>query len=40
MVRAAIKRQDALAHQGRAPGLVVRSLAGLAPGGITTSRIR
>ncbi|WP_162916753.1 NAD(P)/FAD-dependent oxidoreductase [Dongia deserti] len=39
LVRAAIRRQDALAHQGRMPGLLVRSLAALAPGGITSSRI-
>lgn len=39
MVRAAIKHKDALDHQGRDPGLIVRSLAGLAPGGITTSRV-
>lgn len=39
MVRAAIRQKDALDHQGREPGLIVRGLAGLAPGGITTSRI-
>jgi len=39
MVRAAIKRKDALDHQSRNPGLIVRGLAGLAPGGITTSRV-
>jgi hypothetical protein len=39
MVRAAIRHKDALDHQGRGPGLIVRSLAGLAPGGITTSRV-
>jgi glycine/D-amino acid oxidase-like deaminating enzyme len=39
MVRAAIKRKDALAYQDRDPGFVVRRLAALAPGGITTSRV-
>ena len=39
MVRAAIKRKDAADQAGRTPGFVVRSLAGLAPGGITTSRV-
>lgn len=38
MVRAAIKRKDAADQAGRVPGFVVRRLAGLAPGGITTSR--
>jgi glycine/D-amino acid oxidase-like deaminating enzyme len=39
MVRAAIKRKDAADHVGRTPGFIVRSLAALAPGGITTSRV-
>jgi glycine/D-amino acid oxidase-like deaminating enzyme len=39
MVRAAIKRKDAADQAGRQPGFIVRSLAGLAPGGITTSRV-
>jgi glycine/D-amino acid oxidase-like deaminating enzyme len=39
MVRAAIKRKDALAYEDRDPGFLVRRLAALAPGGITTSRV-
>jgi glycine/D-amino acid oxidase-like deaminating enzyme len=39
MVRAAIKRKDALAYADREPGFLVRRLAALAPGGITTSRV-
>lgn len=39
MVRSAIKRKDALAYEGREPGFLVRRLAALAPGGITTSRV-
>ncbi len=39
MVRAAIKRKDRLAYLDREPGPLVRVLAGLAPGGITTSRV-
>jgi len=39
MVRAAIARKDRLDHLGRNPGPIVRGLAGLAPGGITTSRV-
>ena len=39
MVRAAIERKDAADHAGKTPGFIVRSLAGLAPGGITTSRV-
>jgi glycine/D-amino acid oxidase-like deaminating enzyme len=39
MVRAAIKRKDALAYRDRDPGFLVRRLAALAPGGITTSRV-
>jgi glycine/D-amino acid oxidase-like deaminating enzyme len=39
MVRAAIKRKDALAYEDREPGPLVRRLAALAPGGITTSRV-
>jgi glycine/D-amino acid oxidase-like deaminating enzyme len=39
MVRAAIARKDRLDHLGRTPGPIVRALAGLAPGGITTSHV-
>lgn len=39
MVRAAIKRKDSLTYQDRNPGFLVRRLAALAPGGITTSRV-
>jgi glycine/D-amino acid oxidase-like deaminating enzyme len=39
MVRAAIRKKDRLDHLGRMPGPIVRALAGLAPGGITTSRV-
>jgi glycine/D-amino acid oxidase-like deaminating enzyme len=39
MVRAAIKRKDALAYEDRDPGFLVSRLAALAPGGITTSRV-
>jgi glycine/D-amino acid oxidase-like deaminating enzyme len=39
MVRSAIKRKDALAYENRDPGYLVRRLAALAPGGITTSRV-
>jgi glycine/D-amino acid oxidase-like deaminating enzyme len=39
MVRAAVKRKDALAYQDRDPGPLARRLAALAPGGITTSRV-
>jgi glycine/D-amino acid oxidase-like deaminating enzyme len=39
MVRSAIKRKDALAYEDRDPGFLMRRLAGLAPGGITTSRV-
>jgi len=39
MVRSAIKRKDALAYEDRDPGFLVRRLAALAPGGITTSRV-
>jgi glycine/D-amino acid oxidase-like deaminating enzyme len=39
LVRGAIRRKDALAYAGRTPGPLTRALAGLAPGGITTSRI-
>jgi len=39
MVRAAIARKDRLDHLDRTPGPIVRALAGLAPGGITTSRV-
>ena len=39
MVRAAIARKDRLDHLDQAPGPIVRVLAGLAPGGITTSRV-
>ena len=40
MVRAAIKRKDRLDHEGRAPGPIVRALAAMAPGGITTSHVK
>ena len=39
MVRAAITRKDRLDHLDRNPGPIVRTLASLAPGGITTSRV-
>ncbi len=39
MVRAAIARKDRLDHLDRTPGPIVRGLAALAPGGITTSRV-
>jgi glycine/D-amino acid oxidase-like deaminating enzyme len=39
VVRAAIKQKDQLDHLDRDPGPIVRGLAGLAPGGITTSRV-
>jgi glycine/D-amino acid oxidase-like deaminating enzyme len=39
MVRAAIARKDRLDHLDQDPGPIVRSLAALAPGGITTSRV-
>jgi glycine/D-amino acid oxidase-like deaminating enzyme len=39
MVRAAIARKDRLDHLDKNPGPIVRSLAALAPGGITTSRV-
>lgn len=39
MVRAAIARKDRLDHLDRDPGPIIRTLAGLAPGGITTSRV-
>jgi glycine/D-amino acid oxidase-like deaminating enzyme len=39
MVRAAIRRKDALAYEDRDAGFLVRRLAALAPGGITTSRV-
>ncbi len=37
MVRAAIKRKDALGYSGRAPGAITRRLAALAPGGVVTT---
>jgi glycine/D-amino acid oxidase-like deaminating enzyme len=39
MVRAAIRRKDRLEYENRKPGPIVRMLAAMAPGGITTSRI-
>lgn len=39
LVRAAIRRKDALAQRSRRPAGLVRVIAALAPGGITTSRI-
>ena len=39
MVRHAVRRKDALAYQGRAPGPLLRRLAALAPGGIVTTRL-
>lgn len=40
MVRAAIKRKDRLEYEGKAPGPIVRALAAMAPGGITTSHVK
>ncbi|MFO1058099.1 MAG: FAD-binding oxidoreductase [Dongiaceae bacterium] len=40
LVRAAVRRKDRLAHRDREPGPVARRLAALAPGGITTSRVK
>src|SRR5690606_33387531 len=37
MVRAAIRRKDALGYQGRQPGPIARRLAAMAPGGIVTT---
>ncbi|MEI6533830.1 MAG: FAD-binding oxidoreductase [Verrucomicrobiaceae bacterium] len=39
MVRQAIRRKDRLEQESRKPGLVVRALAAMAPGGITTSTV-
>lgn len=39
LVRAAIRRKDRLENENRTPGPLVRALAALAPGGITTSQI-
>jgi len=39
-VRRAIRRKDSLGHLGRKPGPVARWLAGMAPGGIVTTRLR
>lgn len=36
-VRAAVRRRDALAYADREPGLLGRRLAGLAPGGVSTT---
>lgn len=38
-VRAAVRRKDRLAYEGRRPGLIGRRLAALAPGGIVTTRL-
>jgi hypothetical protein len=40
MVRAGIKRKDRLEYEGKAPGPIVRALAAMAPGGITTSHVK
>ena len=37
MVRAAIRRKDALGYRGRTPGAITRRLAALAPGGVVTT---
>jgi glycine/D-amino acid oxidase-like deaminating enzyme len=37
MVRAAIRRKDALGYRGREPGPITRRLAALAPGGVVTT---
>lgn len=37
MVRAAIRRKDALGYRGRSPGPITRRLAALAPGGVVTT---
>jgi glycine/D-amino acid oxidase-like deaminating enzyme len=39
MVRAAIRRKDRLEQLNRKPGPIVRMLAAMAPGGITTSQV-
>jgi len=39
MVRHAIRRKDRLEQENRVPGPLVRALAALAPGGITTSTV-
>jgi glycine/D-amino acid oxidase-like deaminating enzyme len=38
-VRAAVRRKDRLAYEGRRPGFIGRRLAALAPGGIVTTRL-
>jgi len=38
-VRAAVRRKDRLAYEGRRPGFIARRLAALAPGGIVTTRL-
>lgn len=38
-VRAAVRRKDRLAYEGRRPGFIGRQLAALAPGGIVTTRL-
>jgi glycine/D-amino acid oxidase-like deaminating enzyme len=39
MVRQAIRRKDRLEHENRRPGPLTRTLAAMAPGGITTSTV-
>ncbi len=39
MVRHAIRRKDQLEHINRVPGPLIRALAAMAPGGITTSTV-
>ena len=39
MVRHAIRRKDRLEQENKAPGPIIRALAAMAPGGITTSTI-
>jgi glycine/D-amino acid oxidase-like deaminating enzyme len=39
LVRAAIRRKDRLENENRTPGPVLRAMAALAPGGVTTSQI-
>ena len=39
LVRAAIRRKDRLENENRTPGPVLRAMAALAPGGVTTSRV-
>ena len=39
MVRSAIRNKDRVEQEGKSPGLAVRMLAALAPGGVTTSTV-